>query len=88
MKTSPHARGHAPDPSAQLTHHRCVDRGEPSLDAELESDACYFNNQRFDIGNYVHSGDELLHCTIAGMDQGHGGTTGLISAIRFCRAAG
>jgi len=69
MKTSPHApRVSAPDP--ELRNSLIIDawdRGEPSLDAELESDACYFNNQRFDIGNYVHSGDELLHCTDRGV---------------------
>jgi hypothetical protein len=43
------------------------DGGELSLDAELESDACYFNNQRFRIGDYVHSGDKLLHCADRGV---------------------
>jgi len=69
MKTSPHApQVGAPDP--ELRNSLIIDaweRGELSLDAELESDACYFNNQRFDIGDYVHSGDELLHCADRGV---------------------
>jgi hypothetical protein len=69
MKTSPHAmQVGAPDP--ELRNSPILDawdRGEPSLDAELESAACYFNNQRFAIGDYVHSGDELLHCTDRGV---------------------
>lgn len=53
----------APDP--ELRNSPIIDArdsGELSLDTELESDACYFNNQRFVIDEYVHSGDELLHC--------------------------
>ena len=33
-----------------------------SLDSELESPACYFNEIAYPIGQYVHSGEELLHC--------------------------
>ncbi len=33
-----------------------------SLDLELESGACYFNNVRYPLGQYVYSGDELLQC--------------------------
>ena len=33
-----------------------------SLDAELQSGFCYFNNQAFEIGDYVCSGNELLRC--------------------------
>jgi hypothetical protein len=33
-----------------------------SLDLELEEGCCYFNNTRFALGQYVHSGSELLHC--------------------------
>jgi len=53
----------APDP--ELRNSPIIDARdseELSLDTELESDACYFNNQRFVIDEYVHSGDELLHC--------------------------
>ena len=69
MKSSPHApQVGAPDPELRSSLILDAwDRGELSLDAELESDACYFNNQRCDIGNYVHSGDELLHCTDRGI---------------------
>ncbi|MEJ2576472.1 MAG: hypothetical protein P8106_07235, partial [Gammaproteobacteria bacterium] len=33
-----------------------------SLDLELESVACYFNDTAYPIGQYICSGDELLHC--------------------------
>ncbi len=33
-----------------------------SLDLELESGACYFNNVRYPLGQYVYCGDELLQC--------------------------
>ncbi len=33
-----------------------------SLDLEGEGGACYFNGVRFPIGQYVRSGDEILHC--------------------------
>lgn len=33
-----------------------------SLDVELESGVCYFNNVRYPIGHYVRSGDEVLRC--------------------------
>lgn len=32
------------------------------FDLELESGACYFNGVRFPIGQYVRTGDEVLHC--------------------------
>ena len=38
------------------------DADELSLDLELETGVCYFNDQSFPIGNYVCSGDELLRC--------------------------
>jgi hypothetical protein len=38
------------------------DADELSLDAELETGACYFNNVRYKIGDYVCSGEELLRC--------------------------
>jgi hypothetical protein len=55
----------APDP--ELRTSPILDRGEEegselSLDSELESGACYFNDRRYAIGDYVHSGHELLHC--------------------------
>ena len=32
------------------------------LDLELETGACYFNGTAYPLGQYVCSGDELLHC--------------------------
>jgi hypothetical protein len=58
----------APDP--ELRNSPIYDRAEVdelSLDDELESDACYFNDQRFEIGEYVRSGSELLHCAERGV---------------------
>jgi len=43
------------------------DTDELSLDREMESGVCYFNNQTFDIGSYVCSGDELLRCEEKGV---------------------
>lgn len=31
-------------------------------DLELEAGCCYFNSERFEIGDYVASGSELLRC--------------------------
>jgi hypothetical protein len=58
----------APDPERRNSP--ILDRwdgGEPDLDSELEGSACYFNDQRYDIGEYVRSGDELLHCSERGI---------------------
>jgi len=33
----------------------------------LETAVCYFNNERFPIGSYVLSGDELLSCEKPGV---------------------
>lgn len=41
--------------------------GEPSLDAEIETGACYFNGHRFAIGEFVRSGHDLLHCSERGV---------------------
>jgi len=38
------------------------DEEDASLEQELETDACYFNNETFTIGSYVCSGNELLRC--------------------------
>ena len=59
----------APDPEHRTSPilSRLDDLGEPSLDSELESGACYFNDRRFAIGDYVRSGDELLHCVEHGV---------------------
>ncbi|MET0012635.1 MAG: hypothetical protein ABW082_03760 [Sedimenticola sp.] len=44
-----------------------TDREFLSLDAELESGVCYFNDQDFKIGDYVCSGNELLRCETYGV---------------------
>ena len=38
-----------------------------SLDLELEAGACYFNGTAYPVGQYVCSGDELLHCEERGV---------------------
>lgn len=38
-----------------------------SLDAEIESGACYFNDARFAIGDTVRCGHELLQCDDRGV---------------------
>ena len=38
-----------------------------SLDLELESGVCYFNDTSYPIGQYVRSGNELLHCEERGV---------------------
>lgn len=43
------------------------DSGSLSLDLELESGVCYFNNARYPVGQYLYSGDELLHCEERGV---------------------
>lgn len=59
----------APDPERNCSPilARTDETGELSLDSEIERDACYFNDQRFAIGEYVRSGDELLHCVEHGV---------------------
>lgn len=43
------------------------DEQEVSLDLEIETGGCYFNDLRYPIGQYVRSGSELLHCEGAGI---------------------
>ena len=38
------------------------DREFLSLDAELEEGLCHFNDQTYQLGDYVCSGNELLRC--------------------------
>ena len=40
---------------------------EISLDMEIESGACYFNNAVYPVGQYLRSGSELLHCEERGV---------------------
>lgn len=62
-KTPRPPRVGAPDP--ELNTSPIFDENDDnllSLDRELETGACYFNNVSYATGQYVHSGDELLHC--------------------------
>jgi len=56
----------APDP--ELRTSPLFDEYEDvSLDLELETGACYFNNTPYPVGQYVLSGSELLHCELRGV---------------------
>jgi len=58
----------APDPELKTSPiFDSNDNDEPSLDRELEEGVCFFNNQSFEIGTYVCSGDELLRCEERGV---------------------
>jgi len=53
----------APDP--ELKNSPIFDEEDDesmSLDLELETGACFFNNERYALGDYIKSGNELLHC--------------------------
>ncbi|GMR17691.1 MAG: hypothetical protein BMS9Abin33_0084 [Gammaproteobacteria bacterium] len=43
------------------------DRDFLSLDLELESNACYFNNKKYTLGDDVCSGNEMLRCNERGV---------------------
>lgn len=56
----------APDP--ELKTSPIYDENEDeSLDLEIETGACYFNNVSYPKGQYLLSGDELLHCEERGI---------------------
>jgi len=56
----------APDP--ELKNSPIVDEDEePSLDLELETGVCYFNNVAYPLGQYVLSGSEVLRCSNRGV---------------------
>jgi hypothetical protein len=56
----------APDPERKTSP--IVDEYEEiSLDLELESGFCSFNDVVYPIGQYVLSGSELLHCEERGV---------------------
>lgn len=56
----------APDP--ELTTSPIYDDAEElSLDLELETGACYFNDVAYPLGQYLLSGNELLHCEERGI---------------------
>ena len=52
----------APDPELKTSPIFDGNEGELSLDQELGTGVCYFNNEVFAIGDYVCSGNELLRC--------------------------
>lgn len=56
----------APDPELK-TSPIIDDDEEISLDHELASQGCYFNDVAFGFGDYVRSGAELLCCTRPGV---------------------
>ena len=58
----------APDPELRTSPiFDDEDIGELSLDEELETGVCYFNDQHFPIGAYACSGNELLRCEDRGV---------------------
>jgi len=55
-----------PDPERQNSP--IFDEGsELSLDSELESGGCHFNDTLYPLGQYVCSGSELLRCEAPGV---------------------
>ena len=52
----------APDPELKTSPIFDGSEEDMSLDQELETGVCYFNNETFSIGSYVCSGNELLRC--------------------------
>ncbi len=65
MRSQPQKVG-APDP--ELKTSPILDENEEfSLDEELEAPVCYFNGIAYAIGEYVHSGDEILRCSERGV---------------------
>ena len=59
----------APDPEKRTSpiFDRLTEGGELSLDTEIETGACYYNDLSFAIGDYVRSGHELLQCRDRGV---------------------
>lgn len=58
----------APDP--ELRNSPIFDESSAeflSLDLEIETGVCYFNGTAYPLGQYVCSGDELLHCEERGV---------------------
>jgi hypothetical protein len=56
----------APDP--ELRNSPIFDEyDEVSQDEALEAGACYFNNQAYQVGQFLLSGSELLHCEERGI---------------------
>ena len=64
--TSHVAQVGAPDPELR-TSPIFDEYEELSLDLELESGACYFNDMVYQVGPYLLCGSELLHCEERGV---------------------
>lgn len=60
----------APDPERKhspILDHDTFNEGDVTFDFEPETGVCYFNGQAYAIGEYVCSGNELLHCEERGV---------------------
>ncbi|MCD6705462.1 MAG: hypothetical protein LT080_03275 [Thiobacillus sp.] len=57
----------APDPELRTSPIFDEFDEDISPDLELETGACYFNNQAYPVGQYLLSGSELLHCEERGV---------------------
>ena len=57
----------APDPELNTSPIFDGSEEDLSLDRELESGVCYFNNETFELGSYVCSGSDLLRCEDRGV---------------------
>jgi hypothetical protein len=56
----------APDPERRTSPILDEDE-ELSLDSEVETGVCYFNDVAYPRGQYLRSGSELLHCEERGV---------------------
>jgi hypothetical protein len=56
----------APDPERRTSPILEEDE-ELSLDSEVETGVCYFNDVAYPRGQYLRSGSELLHCEERGV---------------------
>ena len=60
----------APDPerrTSPIIDERGVDEDDLTFNFEPETGVCYFNDQAYGVGDYVCSGDDLLHCEERGV---------------------
>lgn len=60
----------APDPerkNSPIIDESEYDEHEASPDLEIEEGVCYFNDEVFEIGQTVRSGNELLQCSERGV---------------------
>jgi len=68
MNTMKAIQAGAPDPEMKTSP--IFDDAEEdilSLDLELERSVCYFNDVVYPLGQYLRSGNELLHCEERGI---------------------